>query len=176
MTYLFPLSFPVSTISGCLVCLSRSGFPGLPVRCCLSRSVLFVLFYMSCSACPVLDVLFLIVPFWMSCSACSVMPVPLCLSCCACPFCLSRSACPVLPVVSASLALHVLFCHSRFGCHVLPVLCWSPALDIMFCLSCSGFPVQAFLPLLRTVYVDARVRSNLGVRKHEREKKGAWKY
>ncbi len=90
-------------------------------------TTLFVLFCLSCSACPLLPTL-----FCLSCSACPVLACPVL----ACPVLAVPSWCPVLVSCSSYPVLAVLFRLPCFGC---------PVPNVLFRLSSSGCPVPVVL-------------------------------
>jgi hypothetical protein len=132
-------------------------YPSSPVLAVCSGSLFWQSVQLSCSASPVVSVLFCLsclpVLFCLTCSAFPVLPFLFCLSCSAChfacpvlpatlpvPFCLSRSACPVLPVpfcLSRSALSRSALSRSALSSSACPIL------PLLFSLSCSGCPVLA---------------------------------
>jgi hypothetical protein len=137
----------------CLLLLSSSDCPVLPVLFCLSYSVspvLPVLFFISCSECPALTVL-----SFLSCPGCLILAAMRWPCCPGSPVqeVLSWQSCPDSPVLAvlfslpfSALTLVPVLCLSSSACPIPPVqFCLSgPILSVLSFWSCSRCLVQGF--------------------------------
>ncbi len=104
---------------------------------------LAVLYWQSCAGSPVLSFVLAVVLYAIFCLSCSPCPILAVL------FRLSFSDCPAIAVLSGQSLLSSLFCLSCSACPVLVVMFWLSrsgylVLAVSFWLSCSSCPVLAF--------------------------------